>query len=447
MERPYVLEDFRSLKKPALVALVRRQVSKWPQKTFNPKTNMPTICAALLDPANGFTTDLPILALGNTNTAQNDTPIVPAAQPIAQPRVTPEPQAEDMNDTIPVTPVRERIDGGLPILPITPVSLGRASIMGHTPVCVYQPATGAADCPFQSPLVSDQFQSSGQTDIVETQMISRVIEVTEADHRECGPGEWRVSATEVIEKLQEAPAVITSSTPVRVGIPDELRPEYTSWFIEGDVLFLAQVVARPEYLKVQDSTLELHVMVGTPTAPYSKRFKSYQTALNLRSYSSDEDGQSSPRARSSLPDDAKPLDIARQRLNDAEIQWLQDLVGAQPGAERFKENRGRLLQNVDIVFQWSFAVTFMAAYNRKPCGVPGLNNRLITKKKINSALGISETWMGVAEDSLGRVNVYGRNGTHPADDVIKELETVCDIPNGSGSLSRFLAKWEKDHPI
>lgn len=49
---------------------------------------------------------------------------------------------------------------------------------------------------------------------------------------------------------------------VRVGVPDELRPEYTSWFIEGDVPFLTEVVARPEYLKVQESsTLDLRVMV------------------------------------------------------------------------------------------------------------------------------------------------------------------------------------------
>lgn len=46
---------------------------------------------------------------------------------------------------------------------------------------------------------------------VETRMISRTIEVKEVDHKGCGPGEWRVRAVEVIEKLQEAPAVIIGS--------------------------------------------------------------------------------------------------------------------------------------------------------------------------------------------------------------------------------------------
>ncbi|KAF9496548.1 hypothetical protein BDN71DRAFT_1430147 [Pleurotus eryngii] len=84
MPRPYLPEDLQSLRKLVLVALVLKQADKWLTKSFNSlKTNIPVIWAALLDPANSFTTKLPVLAGRNTNLSQDNGHVTLAAQPVA----------------------------------------------------------------------------------------------------------------------------------------------------------------------------------------------------------------------------------------------------------------------------------------------------------------------------------------------------------------------------
>ncbi|KAF9497053.1 hypothetical protein BDN71DRAFT_1505288 [Pleurotus eryngii] len=121
---------------------------------------------------------------------------------------------------------------------------------------------------------------------------------------------------------------------------------------------------------VSTSSNQVHEIIkrGMPNTPYTKWLKSYQTALNLKSYLSDEEDPLS----SGLPPNAKPLEIAQQRLDNQEMQWLQDCVAERPGVKQFKENCGRQMQNDNVIWQWSFAVDFLAEYYYKPCGAPGL---------------------------------------------------------------------------
>ncbi|KAJ7763105.1 hypothetical protein DFH07DRAFT_770837 [Mycena maculata] len=77
MEQPYTEGDLKGLKRAELVALINRQLNRWPLPRGKlSKVNMPELRAKLLDPALGFT---------NTNTplpgASNDTAPVVATQP------------------------------------------------------------------------------------------------------------------------------------------------------------------------------------------------------------------------------------------------------------------------------------------------------------------------------------------------------------------------------
>ncbi|KAF9493321.1 hypothetical protein BDN71DRAFT_1432575 [Pleurotus eryngii] len=376
MPHPYLPEDLQSLRKLVLVALVLKQANKWLTKSFNSsKTNIPVIRAALLDPANGFTTESLVLAGRNTKPSQDN-----------------EPQAKHMNNTI--TPGLQRMNNVRKMLRIY--------------------------------LCNDQHPNT------ETQMIPCTIAANEVNCEGCRSGKWRVRAVEVIEKLQEAPAVIINSVCAKVL--------YMSAFLTSS----GQNTPH-DSSKVQEScTLDLHVMVGTSNMPYTKQLKSYQTALNLKSYSSDKKEDS---LLSGLPLNTKPLEISWQHLDDQEIQSLQDCVTEWPGIKQFKENHGQQMQNNNVIWQWSFTVNFLAKYSHKPCDVPGLGNQLVTKMKVYAALGVSETWLTQAEDLIGHINLYGRNGSQYAEEVAKELKTIRPTPCRSVWLYRFLLNWEKEHPV
>lgn len=64
---------------------------------------------------------------------------------------------------------------------------------------------------------------------------------------------------------------------------------------------------------------------------------------------------------------------------------------------------------------------------------------------VRHALGVSETWLNGAEEFGRLVDIYGPNGSHPAEDVITELNAKHHL--GSGKLLTFLQVWHKDHPV
>ncbi|KAJ7710552.1 hypothetical protein B0H17DRAFT_1190267 [Mycena rosella] len=69
MERNYVEQDLVNLNRTQLVALVERQITKWPLPRGRlSKENMPSLRAILLNPTNGFTT-----TIFNTNTTMGST--------------------------------------------------------------------------------------------------------------------------------------------------------------------------------------------------------------------------------------------------------------------------------------------------------------------------------------------------------------------------------------
>lgn len=62
-----------------------------------------------------------------------------------------------------------------------------------------------------------------------------------------------------------------------------------------------------------------------------------------------------------------------------------------------------------------------------------------------AALGIATTALAEAEKMTAIINVYGEDGSHPAQEVISKLQENELV--GSGVLASFLSQWEKDHCI
>ncbi|KAJ7135164.1 hypothetical protein C8R46DRAFT_1048094 [Mycena filopes] len=166
-ERPYNQHDLNAVKRPELVKMVQRQLSKWPEPKFNQsKATVAQMSQALLDPKNGFTTNVPLIISPHPPKGASSRPV---ATPERQPSLSPVPQ------------------GGI-------------DVELHT-VRVY-----IEDCRFSSP----------KKDVA-------LLSLPVLDRTNCAPGGFRILSRDLISTFQKSNCsieIVPDSGGIKVSIPD-----------------------------------------------------------------------------------------------------------------------------------------------------------------------------------------------------------------------------------
>ncbi|KAF8071480.1 hypothetical protein FPV67DRAFT_1745765 [Lyophyllum atratum] len=429
--RRYHHSDIIKLKRRGLLALVERQRDKWPQGiTLNSKTTKATFCEVLLDARYGFTTD----NLANEASLQAANERSAHAHAYRAPSVN--------NPSLPVA-------GSIP-LPAPP----------SEPL----------------PCLGGSYQRTLHLYIEDHRIGSRSsvsIAATVADRIGCAPGEWRVEASHILEKLQQSTAEIRGPGPVKIGTADLVHPTYTMYFLESSVKDLTRTPANPTHLVVPASeraslTLRVEYLGGVnglklackdipsdderdisfppgfrPLAAGRERVRTGSQALPRSLIWHGPDSEDLSTSSQSSHARAHQGRVERDRKV---LHHLENLVKLRPGYASYIQSRHAVMQNPDILPIWRFATSFMNEYVHAISPIssdpPG---KRITQKSILDALGVGETWYRDAADGIRLVDLYRAEGPLAAPDVIQELEIHRDIPRGKGKLLRFLREWETDH--
>lgn len=145
------------------------------------------------------------------------------------------------------------------------------------------------------------------------------------------------------------------------------------------------------------------------------------------------------------------------------VEWLMKELESCPGYDDFCSTLNHIRDNPGAVRSWTFAVDFMEAHN-KTCLIvsaislyqlcyliwSGLQNgvlRKVPKVDIMKALSIGQSWFFDASKAVGIMRKYGEGGTHRSQQVIDNIASTAEAPEGSTKLLQWLKTWEKEHPI
>ncbi|KAF4572387.1 hypothetical protein EYR36_006886 [Pleurotus pulmonarius] len=222
----------------------------------------------------------------------------------------------------------------------------------------------------------------------------------------------RASAMEVYQQLQVSNAAITGRGAIKLGVPDEHDPNFTHFFLRGNLQFLAYSTPDPDRLKVSaDSKLILKIApywhddqatpsklkLPSPRSLPSKSKSAKPTKVPIRS-TAPASGSSSRAYIEILTDDESDHELSptkRAKLSKTQdnLEWLRNIIQKRPGYDEFIQNRNRRLDNPDLIVHWAFAADVLAEFHHK---VSGASGRRITKAAIQTALGVGETTLSQA---------------------------------------------------
>ncbi|KAJ7785103.1 hypothetical protein DFH07DRAFT_763717 [Mycena maculata] len=374
LERRYDPADLARLKRSDLVALVQRQLEKWPTQTlgkFRPqKTNMDIMKTALTSANSQFT---------------NNKPAERPASPIVDNLWLPPPRPPSPGPS-------ERPAPGV----ITPQSLSEyRSIL----------------------LLVEDTRSIGEK-------VSHRVRVSVINPENAATGEWQASSQEIVDELQASIAAFRG--PARIGISDPENPGYT--------IFLATITG-PEY-QANDAPSS-PILVDVPQSGTLKLtvshiggllllFVFYGAAKRLQSESlPDTKGELSASTQvnidpQSLVSSSKKKKSITEALTEKELTWITEKAQSTAGFDEFKLNQNRRLSNSERVRYWRFAAAFSTTYYKAqwPRGIELSGGKSVKKNAIKAALGMETTMLTQALNMAKIVGIY-YDGPHRSSEVVE----------------------------
>ncbi|KAJ7431159.1 hypothetical protein FB451DRAFT_443183 [Mycena latifolia] len=409
-EIPYEKADLKG-KKASLLSFVARQSDKWPgPDVYDAKsTSVKRLRNVLLDSRYGFTKPA-------TSSLVHES-ITPPSTPILSPRpfqrVQPEPEKnkeKDLSDLSDSESDRELPQIKEQRLPSQWIKL----------------------------FIDDTRGTS-------TAKISQELCLFVVDTVDCTPGEWRAELRDLLVELQQSNAAITG--PVRLSCRDPEQPEYWVPFVKvTDDALLDEAETFPEFVLIPSSNhLEIRVEHAEDVyfhSPPRRSVPGPSTSTTLDTFD-----LTDPKAI--------PLEHARRRAanrptgrnakddQDRDTEWLIEQLKSFSGYEDFRSNQRKVQANPRVVKSWKFISNFSARYYKQVSHVQG--RRKIQKQSVYKALGLGSTAIAEAENAARILNIYGDNGTSPAQAVIDRVNLVEDPPKGARALYPFLLEWDKDH--
>ncbi|KAJ7468857.1 hypothetical protein B0H11DRAFT_2238707 [Mycena galericulata] len=343
-ERPYVEADLPT-SKAALIKLVQRQQSKWPEAKFHvSRVTIAQLRSALLNRNNGFTTNEP-----------------------------------------------------LPLSPHPPKSTGRKEGSAETPRPI--PTTSHEEIDPPPSLIA----SHGDIELHDVRIYvedfrslpsQKTVALVSLPVLDRFPGGFRVHSKEILAKIQASNGAIhipsTGSHISRLSVPDPEDPDWKVPFVRiSSGQLLEEMTFNPEALDIPE-TCKLKIFVDNLTV-----------AEGIKA----DEGSPSLAASTSLLVSLTPAGPADAAGTDPEevspaIKFLREQLALRPGYQAFLANRGRILANPEIVKIWRFAVEFSNDYNKMRQPVK------ITKSSIQEALGFGSTWLTNAQNAIQIMNEY-----------------------------------------
>ncbi|KAJ7178268.1 hypothetical protein C8R46DRAFT_1029754 [Mycena filopes] len=228
-ERPYNQHDLNAVKRPELVKMVQRQLSKWPEPKFNQsKATVAQMSQALLDPKNGFTTNVPLIISPHPPKGASSRPV---ATPERQPSLSPVPQ------------------GGI-------------DVELHT-VRVY-----IEDCRFSSP----------KKDVA-------LLSLPVLDRTNCAPGGFRILSRDLISTLQKSNCsieIVPDSGGIKVSIPDSEEDGWKIPFVRmqhGE--FVDEMKFDPDIIDVP-ATLRVRLFIDNFAVDFKRDFNKQKVPVKVK---------------------------------------------------------------------------------------------------------------------------------------------------------------------
>ncbi|KAJ7252838.1 hypothetical protein C8J57DRAFT_1660890 [Mycena rebaudengoi] len=285
LEVPYEKADLSGILKKELIAMVERQVDKWPYLTgFDPKAKATTasrLRAALLDPKNGFTRAVSVTLPSSPDTSLD----------------------------------RDNIrDGGLGTSP-TPEQ------------------DDDSDTCWVKLLLEDSRDSSRHPKYAQDILLCVV------DRVGCAPGEWRADLGDLLAELQTSNSAITG--PVKLSYRDPENAEYRVCFVKvTDDALLEESQPFPALITIPATkypSLEIFIEQAEDVYFHAEP----RIGLHHRTSPPEAPGQFHVQ-----DGNAKPLEIARQRQRAApdnhvetngDIEWLAEQIKTIEGYADFQD--------------------------------------------------------------------------------------------------------------
>ncbi|TFK59473.1 hypothetical protein BDN72DRAFT_966063 [Pluteus cervinus] len=440
VECRYTPADLKGLIKAQLANLIRRQPDKWPfSSTFNPsKMQRGEMANLLLDVNHGFT---------KTVNSESITLPTPTIQNDKSTQLT---QLEGSSFLV------QTSSQTLGDPTSTSGGLGRgqdAPPCDPQPQAITLPALGdnGSTSPVSEPtdMVSVAIYIEDHRTIPHDKRVFKTNLIRAAIRESMGVGQDGVFvyARDVVKELFEH-VHTKMQGPLEVGCPDPQDHDFVEYFYKFDDLGIPPIDGQhfnPELLLVD---------------PKDKLYVHLKLAFPLSIKGQDVNDPLIDRSDHKLPGDLKPLEVVRARANlkDHRSQnrgrpysakkgemaiWLRDEAENTTGYPRFKAGFHHTIQNPDIVFTWQFANDFYRLYRKTTftSQLPSMSSRpcvQITRKAIQSALQVGETWLTQAIEAIEILDRYGPGGTNPSPGVVQELGTVRTPPRGRAYLLEFL---------
>ncbi|KAJ7737622.1 hypothetical protein DFH07DRAFT_985497, partial [Mycena maculata] len=388
----YTEGDLKGLKRAELVALINRQLNKWPLPRGKlSKVNMPELRAKLLDPALGFTT---------TNTP------LPGASHNTAPAVATQPgDAEvDLNS-----------NPGQPM----DVELNAAEGKGTS-----HELRAASVKEIQ--LLIDDLRPMNAINTFQR------VKVHAIDSESCEEGEWRANAREIISALQNSNGRLSGSG--RIGVPAPFNPSYTEYFV--------QMVA----------TEPIEALVFEPQCliiPRSNRLNLRVHRMNSGNEPKEpeiESGFLIGRTSMPAPPVASGSGTAKNTPTELEVNWLKNTIKKRPDYATFEANRNKILQNIDRVQYWRFA--FAVDKQLHKSSYPSeISSSKVSKAAIHAALQMQTTALAEAIQMVRIIDLYTTEDVNFSVEVALEIGKSDQEDPKATVLKAFLLNWEKTHPI
>ncbi|KAF9237432.1 hypothetical protein BU15DRAFT_75972 [Melanogaster broomeanus] len=396
-EEPYTKDELKSLKKQDLVALVTRQIDKWPYPMFQPATTTAELLRSLLlNPVVRFTKTI----TNDAGVHSGDDDAAPEAAPESS-----EGAWDEVNDGKGEPASQDALD------------------------CDETEQSYEATNPLVDPAEGQDTQQEVLTSPeVQPVRTSSIVSLPEVESASCKADEWKVSTVDLLQQLQMSSAAIDDSGPLRLSCPDPLDAQYRWCFLTtGPGKTILDTAPETLTLTVTDDQQDNHrvqIIVdqvhqpALPLLPVPQQSTDSHLVLSTR----------------------PPV----SRMSDTEgtveqVQWLKIQAETRPGYEAFKNAQHRTRGNLGIVAAWKFAADFSHEFNKTSsarAGVPGV----FTKEAIQQALGVRGTWLSEAETATAVLSRCGPEGTEPDQDVVQML--TSGDPLGRKALYTSLKQYQ-----
>ncbi|KAK7027697.1 hypothetical protein R3P38DRAFT_3190768 [Favolaschia claudopus] len=348
-ERPYTVDDL-TVNKKALVKFVERQIGKWPsseKKFSSSKHTVSDIRRVLLDPGNGFTTNLPPVSSPHPPKQGGGSQTEPQEHGSIAPPSPPPPPHNGANEAscyhfaVSVINLRVYIED----IRISPAQRTVAILSLN----VSRKENG-------SPVVF------GRDFLAALQKSNGAIEIPST-----GPGSVRLSFPDPEDNEWKVPFIRITHGPTLVATFD---PETIE--IAQDYRFKLQID------NVPFASNQSNASVSSDLAPTAEALQGEVSATS---------------ELHSTPANSNPE-------TDLAVQFLRKELATRDGYSSFADNRGKFMSNAVIAADWRFAVDFTKQYNRIKSPVK------INKESIYTALGVGSTWLSQAHKATQLIDKH-----------------------------------------